>query len=683
MQALPLVLVVVLVIVAATTFVFLRRRRHAATDARLAAASSPVPELSEDDIAWRIGLLDDRPILLSEFFAGAENEAMEAAEQELGTPILPVLPVAPRPAPAPQTLADVVGAPLAPAAAPVAAAAVAAPAVAKAPRPLVREPGPSRRYRLWRDSATVLLGAILVVLLVTNLMPGLAVRPSLAGDEDPSSAAVAIVDSPSPTSVDATSDAASAAPTDAPSGTPIATPTDVPSGSPSAAPTPAPTPKPTPRPTPRPTRKPVVRQAPDPTPRPTPQPTPTADPETHAQADPDPGAPRRVHVQPLVRAGRWLDHLLHQHLERQDHLVRLVFRRRWGDVERQEPVTQLPVRCRQLQRPSQGDRPGGFYHSNSHRHRLSLKERVNVRRRVLTSLADHAARRRGLSVERARRHPGVRRDRDDQRGHAGHGHAGRARHRAPSAVRSRCSRPAPRPTGRSGRTGPITCDTGGAKKCHSDVVYSPVADYNGTDQFTFTATGPDGPDTATASITIAAVNDAPVCSGDSSSGNEDAGQSGTVACTDVDGNPLTYSKVGGPAHGIASVASNGGWSYTPAANYHGSDSFTYRANDGTVNSGTSTLTITVVSVNDVADLLRRLERAASRTSSRPARSSCTDVDNDPLTYTQVVRAGARRRVRRARTVTGRTTRPTTTAARTASRSRPTTARPTRRTRRCT
>ena len=91
MQALPLVLVVVLVIVAAATFVFLRRRRHAATAARLAAASSPVPELSEDDIAWRIGLLDDRPILLSEFFAGAENEAMEAAEQELGTPILPVL----------------------------------------------------------------------------------------------------------------------------------------------------------------------------------------------------------------------------------------------------------------------------------------------------------------------------------------------------------------------------------------------------------------------------------------------------------------------------------------------------------------------------------------------------------------------------------------------------------------
>ena len=223
MQALPLVLVVVLVIVAAAAVVFLRRRRHAATAARLAAASSPVPELSEDDIAWRIGLLDDRPLLLSEFFAGAENEAIEAAEQELGTPILPVLPKAPGAAPVPVTLAAAVGAqPAAPA--PVAAAVTTA-AVATAPRPVVREPGPSRRYRLWRDSATVVLGAILVVLLVTNLMPGLAVGPSLAGDEDPSSAAVAVV-APTPTSVDASSDVASAAPTDAPSGTPVATPTD-------------------------------------------------------------------------------------------------------------------------------------------------------------------------------------------------------------------------------------------------------------------------------------------------------------------------------------------------------------------------------------------------------------------------------------------------------------------------
>ena len=91
------------------------------------------------------------------------------------------------------------------------------------------------------------------------------------------------------------------------------------------------------------------------------------------------------------------------------------------------------------------------------------------------------------------------------------------------------------------------------------MLYTPAANYNGSDSFSFTATGPDGTDTATASITITAVNDAPVCAGDASSGNEDTVQTGTVACTDVDSGALTYSKVAGPAHGSATVNTNGSW----------------------------------------------------------------------------------------------------------------------------
>ena len=281
---LPLVLVVVLVVVAAVTLAFLGRRRRAATAARIAAASAPVPELSEDDIAWRIGLLDDRPLLLSEFFAGAELEAMEAADEEMGTSIRPILPVSPTRAPAPGTLAAAVADPIdmRPA-----AAVVATPAIAKAPKPVVRdEPGPSRRYRLWRDSATVVLGATLVVLLVTNFLPGSPVEPSRAGQDDPSSAAVAIIGPESPTAVDAPS---SAAPSLAPTDAPTLTPTDAPTASPTAPPTPKPTPKPTPRPTPRPTHRVVQQQAPDPTPPPDAAPhaqaDAQADAEAHAQAD--------------------------------------------------------------------------------------------------------------------------------------------------------------------------------------------------------------------------------------------------------------------------------------------------------------------------------------------------------------------------------------------------------------
>ena len=55
--------------------------------------------------------------------------------------------------------------------------------------------------------------------------------------------------------------------------------------------------------------------------------------------------------------------------------------------------------------------------------------------------------------------------------------------------------------------------------------------------------------------------------------------------TDGDGNPLTAAVVTGPAHGTLALNANGSFTYTPTANYNGADSFTYRASDGTANSG--------------------------------------------------------------------------------------------------
>jgi len=52
--------------------------------------------------------------------------------------------------------------------------------------------------------------------------------------------------------------------------------------------------------------------------------------------------------------------------------------------------------------------------------------------------------------------------------------------------------------------------------------------------------------------------------------------------TDADGDPLTAIVVSAPAHGALTLNANGGFSYTPAANYNGPDSFTYRANDGSL-----------------------------------------------------------------------------------------------------
>ena len=63
--------------------------------------------------------------------------------------------------------------------------------------------------------------------------------------------------------------------------------------------------------------------------------------------------------------------------------------------------------------------------------------------------------------------------------------------------------------------------------------------------------------------------------------------------SDPDGNPITAALVTNVTHGTLSLAANGGFTYTPTTGYTGADSFTYRANDGSLNSNTVTVSLTV------------------------------------------------------------------------------------------
>lgn len=63
--------------------------------------------------------------------------------------------------------------------------------------------------------------------------------------------------------------------------------------------------------------------------------------------------------------------------------------------------------------------------------------------------------------------------------------------------------------------------------------------------------------------------------------------------TDPDGNTLTAALVTGPTHGTLALNTDGSFSYQPASAYTGSDSFTYKATDGTVDSNVATVTISV------------------------------------------------------------------------------------------
>ena len=197
---LTVVLVIIALVVVGVIVAFLRRRRRAAQETAIRVAATPVPELSEDDIAWRIGVSEaHRPMefITGAGFATAESEAMAAAAEELG----------------------------AGEAVPVEAPVATTPAVSEGPsrrRAAPAEPL-SRRYRLWRDSAAVLLVICLAILAVTTFLPGTGPGPDT--QENPSSIALATTPTPSaaPTAASVESSDPTVGPTPSPSTALVAT----------------------------------------------------------------------------------------------------------------------------------------------------------------------------------------------------------------------------------------------------------------------------------------------------------------------------------------------------------------------------------------------------------------------------------------------------------------------------
>ena len=123
--------------------------------------------------------------------------------------------------------------------------------------------------------------------------------------------------------------------------------------------------------------------------------------------------------------------------------------------------------------------------------------------------------------------------------------------------------------------------------------YAPNPNVNGSDSFTFKANdGTADSNTATVSITIAAVNDAPVANNRSVTTRRNRSVAFTITASDIDGNSLSYLIASLPTRGTLS-GTPPNLIYTPSANYIGSDGFTFRAFDGIANSNLATVSITV------------------------------------------------------------------------------------------
>jgi hypothetical protein len=196
-------------------------------------------------------------------------------------------------------------------------------------------------------------------------------------------------------------------------------------------------------------------------------------------------------------------------------------------------------------------------------------------------------------------------------------------------------------------TGPAHGTLSGAPP---NVTYTPAANYNGADSFTFTVTDRGDPDNcgapvlgscdsvrtsaaATVSINVSAVNDAPVAQGQSVTTSEDTAKAITLAATDVDSEGLAYSIAAGPSNGtLAGTPPN--VTYTPGANFYGQDSFTFKANDGTLDSNVATVSIAVNAVND-APVANDQSVLTNEDTPVAITLTASDVDSAALTFSVV------------------------------------------------
>ena len=172
--------------------------------------------------------------------------------------------------------------------------------------------------------------------------------------------------------------------------------------------------------------------------------------------------------------------------------------------------------------------------------------------------------------------------------------------------------------------------------------YNPPANFSGQVSFSFKANdGSLDSNAATATIDVAAVNHPPTTTGQSVAGNEDTPIPGQLTASDVDGDTLSYALAqnGAPAHGSVTINPDGSYSYTPAANYNGSDSFTYQVSDGHGGTATAVVSLTVNPVDD-APVAQNASFATAEDTSLTGAVVATDIDSATLTYALVGNAPA-------------------------------------------
>ncbi len=171
--------------------------------------------------------------------------------------------------------------------------------------------------------------------------------------------------------------------------------------------------------------------------------------------------------------------------------------------------------------------------------------------------------------------------------------------------------------------------------------YTPDPDFNGSDGFTILISdGQGGFAEQVVSVTVTAVNDPPTAPATNSvtTAEDNSSAATAISASDVDGDTLSYAqKPGfGPANGSVSFNQGAGtFTYTPNANFNGSDSFTILISDGNGGTAEQVVSVTVTPVNDppTAPATNSVSTAEDNASAATA-IGASDIDGDTLAYSQ-------------------------------------------------
>ena len=191
----------------------------------------------------------------------------------------------------------------------------------------------------------------------------------------------------------------------------------------------------------------------------------------------------------------------------------------------------------------------------------------------------------------------------------------------------------------------VTQGTNGAvaiTNAGADVSYTPNANFFGVDTFTYTISdGDGGVDTASVTVTVTNVQDAPTANDDAATVAEDSVANAINVLAndgDADGDTLTVLSVTQGSNG--SVVNNGtSVSYTPNPDYFGPDSFAYTVSDGNGGLDTATVNVNVSNINDAPvannDNYTMNQDTTLNVPAPGVLANDTDIDGNPLTAVYV------------------------------------------------